>query len=147
MKTAKLIPLILLALSSVGSIAMTVAPAHAGGIPCTAGPLCGGGNPNDPEPGKPPHHDPEPDVIPTNVMIIDCHVSGDPVALPDDLKFRNIGSMVIPAGTRVYWLVKATGDHGFYYPPTDILPGKELPDLNVLKAGALTRDNCRSIIM
>ena len=55
---SRLLPIILLAsISFAGPVAMT-SPAHADGIPCTAGPpVCGGGgggNPNDPgDPGKP----------------------------------------------------------------------------------------------
>ena len=152
---SRLLPILLLAsISFAGPVAMT-SPAHADGIPCTAGPpVCGGGgggNPNDPgDPGKPgggDNPDPGAGVIPLDAMIIDCRVWADPKPAADDLKFRNIGSKTIPAGTRVYWLVKATGDHGYYYPPVDIKPGKELPDLDVLTKIAVTADNCRSMIM
>ena len=151
MYVSKLLPIMLLASMSFAAPLATMSAAHADGIPCTAGPpVCGGGggNPNDPgDPGKPGQPQPDVPVMSPDAMIIDCRVWADPKPAIDDLKFPNIGSKTIPAGTRVYWLVKATGDHGYYYPPIDIKPGKELPDLDILKKLAAITDNCRSMIM
>jgi hypothetical protein len=98
-------------------------------------------------PGGGPENHPTGSFLSSELPLIACRVSGDPVALPDDLKFRNIGSIDIPAGTRVYWLVKATGDHGYYFLTADLKPGKELAAADMLSVGTPPKDNCRSMIM
>jgi hypothetical protein len=148
MIVSKILPFVLLVSIGIAAPVTISSSAHAASVPCTAGPpVCG-----NPDPGNPGKHggdnpDPGASAIPTDAMIIGCRIWADPKPMPDDLKFRNIGGKTIPAGTRVYWLVKATGDHGYYYPPVDILPGKELPDLEVLKTVTETTNGCRSMIM
>lgn len=75
---------------------------------------------------------------------IACLVAGDPEALPDDLRFRNIGDVTIPAGTRVLWLVKQTGEHGTFILANDLLAGAEIDDADALKAGLPPRTHCLS---
>jgi len=80
-------------------------------------------------------------------MLIACRVSGTPEHLPNDLRFRNIGDLTIPAGTRVYWLISETQDHGFFVLPQDLPVGKSVSDLDVLPQGLPTDDHCFSKIM
>jgi len=85
------------------------------------------------------------DVVKT--MLISCRISGTPEAQPNDLKFRNIGDITIPAGTQVYWTVTETGDHGIFALPQDLPVGKAISDLDVLPNGLPTADHCLSKIM
>jgi hypothetical protein len=80
-------------------------------------------------------------------MLIACRVAGTPDDLPNDLKFRNIGDITIPAGTRVYWLISETQAHGFFVLPQDLPVGKSIMDLDVLPQGLPTGDHCLSKIM
>lgn len=47
---------------------------------------------------------------------IACRVDGEPVASPDDLRFRNVGTMTIAAGTLVKWSLPHTGESGVHDP-------------------------------
>lgn len=80
-------------------------------------------------------------------MLISCRVPGTPEDLPNDLKFRNIGDVTIPAGTQVYWIVSETKDHGLFVVPQDLPVGKSISDLDVLPRGLPTTDHCLSKIM
>jgi hypothetical protein len=80
-------------------------------------------------------------------MLIACRVSGTPEGLPNDLKFRNIGDRTIPAGTRVYWMISETKEHGWFVLPQDLLVGKSILQPDVLAAGLPTTDHCYSKIM
>jgi len=149
--------LIAASLGLVTSVTITL-PAHAAA--CTAGPNCGpppgggnpgggnpgGGNPGDGDGGK-PSNPIGTGFVPSGVALIDCRVSGMPKPASDDLKFRNFGTVAIPAGTRVYWLVTETQDHGFYVLPNDLAPGKELLYADILSGQTPPADHCRSKIM
>ncbi len=113
--------------------------------PCDANTDCkppkNPGNPGQPD-------NPDPGVQVSTLPLIDCRVPRSPADATDDVFFRNIGNVEIPAGTRVYWVVKETGDHGYYFLTADLLPGKELIDANALHAPADPAiDHCRSQIM
>lgn len=100
-------------------------------------------------PDIPNDHDDDdtPTIIKQDLMLISCRVWGEPVAMPDDLKFRNIGDLTIPAGTRVYWMIKESGDHGYFSVPVDLQPGDVVFDRDVLKHGLPTDVHCYSKIM
>jgi hypothetical protein len=67
--------------------------------------------------------------------------------MPDDLKFRNIGDLTIPAGTRVYWLVAETREYGWFVLPEDLPVGKSIPEADVLAAGLPVTDHCHSRVV
>jgi hypothetical protein len=159
MTNLKLASMLIAASLGLASTATITLPALAGDhIPCTAGNLCGGGggnpgggnpgggNPGDGDGGKPPVTIGT-GFVPSGIPLIDCRVAGLPRPVTDDLKFRNFGTVAIPAGTRVYWLVSETRDHGFYTLPNDLLPGKELLYSDILSTGTPPADHCRSKIM
>ncbi len=104
-----------------------------------------GGPPPPPDNDKPfdPHLPPDPHDVADNtpLMLIACRIATDP---SDDLRFRNIGDLVIPAGTRVEWMVKESGDHGVFLLPSDLPPGKELSAIDVLKLALPKSDHCYS---
>jgi hypothetical protein len=104
----------------------------------------GGGNPGDNDGDKPATGG---SFVPAGVPLIDCRVAGDPKPVTDDLKFRNFGTVTIPAGTRVYWLVQETSDHGYFVLPNDLQPGKELRYADILSGVTPPLDHCRSKIM
>ncbi|HVY51709.1 MAG TPA: hypothetical protein VHA07_09160 [Devosia sp.] len=128
--------------------AIMVTPANAGA--CTAGPLClppPPKKPNDnPDPGndKPLPEGPE-FAMDRPEMLISCRVPGDAGAQTTDLRFRNIGSALIPAGTRVFWAVNGT-QGGEFFLPADLPVGKELSDADLLKLGVPARTDCLSKI-
>jgi hypothetical protein len=112
------------------------------------------GDPGDPgepnNPGSPGDPYIPPDFFVADIvknMLIACRVSGTPEDLPNDLKFRNIGDLTIPAGTRIYWTVKESGDHGYFVLPTDLPVGESVNDLDVLLTGLPKTDHCYSKIM
>lgn len=147
MTSLKLLSIAALAATLVAPVAIAT-PATALQKPACDSPTC----PNDPPPPHKPGDGGNPGAGSHSFVsevkpLIDCRVSGDPKPLPDDLKFRNIGSVDIPAGTRVYWLVAATGDHGYYFVANDLQPGKEIADTDILTVGTPPKDECRSMIM
>jgi len=153
---SKLASLALLVLLSSLTFAAPTAPAQAQGAcvapPCGGPPPPGGGPPppggGGNSPGSPgnPYIPPEPVVERELTILIACRISGTPEGLPDDLKFRNIGDKTIPAATRVYWMVKESGEHGYFALPHDLPVGESIPDEDVLKAGLPTADHCFSKI-
>ena len=62
------------------------------------------------------------------------------------LRFRNIGKILIKAGTPVSWQVKATRGHGIFALPRDLRPGESLSDAELLKVGAPADARCLSQI-
>lgn len=80
-------------------------------------------------------------------MLISCRVPGTPEDLPNDLKFRNIGDITIPAGSQVYWIAGETQDHGYFVLQQDLPFGQSISDLDVLPRGLPTTDHCLSKIM
>lgn len=146
-----------LALAAVAAIAtalpFTTSSAFADGA-CTAGPNC----PPPPPPPKKPHGDPDPGnndkpkpegpqfAVIKPLMLISCRVPGETgVELTTDLRFRNIGSALIPAGTRVIWYVGGE-QGGEFFLPADLPVGKELSDADLLKLGVPGRTDCLSKI-
>ncbi|MBI4921812.1 MAG: hypothetical protein HY834_08680 [Devosia nanyangense] len=81
---------------------------------------------------------------PTPWPEIACRVAGDPEALPDDLRFRNIGDVVIKAGSAVIWQLKQTGEHGTFHLEHDLLVGADIDDVDILKAGVPANTRCLS---
>lgn len=73
---------------------------------------------------------------------ISCRVDGQPRSLPDDLRFRNIGDVVIAGGTIVQWQIKQTGERGSFTLPRDLLVGAEIDDVDVLRTGLPPRTPC-----
>jgi hypothetical protein len=149
---SKLASTALLVLLAASTFAMPTAPAQAACIAVAnfcppPPPPPGGGNPNNPGNPGDPFIPPGPAVERQLNILIACRVSGTPDALPDDLKFRNIGDKTIPAATRVYWAVKETGEYGYFALPQDLPVGKSVPDNDVLKAGLPTQDHCLSKIV
>lgn len=154
----KLLTVSLTAMMAVSAIlplvASTSAQAAPGGI-CNTDHKC----PPPIIPDIPPPHDgpgsPGDPYIPPDftvaevvkTMLISCRVAGTPDDLPNDLKFRNIGDITIPAGTRVYWLISETQDHGYFVLPQDLPVGKSISDLDILPQGLPTDDHCLSKIM
>jgi hypothetical protein len=45
---------------------------------------------------------------------LSCVVQGTPVEFPDDILLRNIGSVVISAGTKIHWSIPGTTRQGNY---------------------------------
>ncbi len=151
---SKLASLALLVLLTATTFALPTAPAQAGcgvvgvaaNLPCLPPPPPPPGNNGPGSPGNP--------FVPTDPVVerqlnilIACRVSGTPQGLPDDLKFRNIGDKTIPAATRVYWMVKESGEHGYFALPQDLPVGEAIPDEDVLKAGLPTAAHCFSKIV
>jgi hypothetical protein len=54
---------------------------------------------------------------------LDCSVQGTPEELPDDVYIRNVGSTVIPKGTKVDWSADGTTQKGVVVVPVDLTPG------------------------
>lgn len=153
---SKLLTLSLIAVLAFGTaLPLTASNAMAAGRcntdhPCDPGNPGNPGNPGDPGgPGK-PHKDPSFFEVAddgSKQLLIACRVKGEPADLPDDIRFRNIGDATIPASTRIYWLVKETGDHGFYTVPVDLPVGAEITLADILPIGLPTADHCYSKIM
>jgi hypothetical protein len=45
---------------------------------------------------------------------LQCVVQGTPVEFPDDIVLRNIGSVVVPQGTKIHWSIPGTTRQGDY---------------------------------
>jgi hypothetical protein len=165
MTNFKLASMLLAATLGLATNVTITLPAHAASNPICTNPNCGGGgNPGGGDPGDPGGGNPgggnpgdgdggKPSktigtsFVPSGVPLIDCRVAGLPRPVTDDLKFRNFGTVAIPAGTRVYWLVTETQDHGYYTLPNDLAPGQELLYADILSTGTPPADHCRSKIM
>jgi hypothetical protein len=80
----------------------------------------------------------------SDFLLIACRVAGDPAALPDDLRFRNVGDATIPAGSRVLWQMKQTGEHGTFLISRDLPVGADVDDVDVLRAGLPAKTRCLS---
>ncbi len=74
---------------------------------------------------------------------IQCRVAGEPEALPDDLRFRNIGSATISAGTFVLWSLPHTGESGEFMIPRSLPPGASVPELDALLKGLEPNTPCK----
>jgi hypothetical protein len=109
------------------------------------------GGPGDPDPhNNKPYAEGDPSFIAdsrTDTMLVACRIGGTPEALPNDLRFRNIGDLAIPAGTRIYWVIGETKEHGWFVLPQELPVGKSISDPDVLKKGLPTDDHCLSKIM
>ena len=159
---SKLLTLSLVAVLTLSTaLPLAISNAAAAGL-CNTDHVCDLDNPGDPgnpgEPGNPgdpgdngkPYVDPNfPEVADNGPrqLLIACRVKGEPAGLPDDIRFRNIGDATIPASTRIYWLVKETGAHGFYTVPVDLAVGDETTLAGILPVGLPTTDHCYSKIM
>ena len=154
---SKLASLALLALLA-AAFAVPTLPAQAGCAVGVAAPVNCPPPPPPPDIPPPPHNNPgspgdpyiPPDSFVADVvknMLIACRVSGTPAGLPNDIKFRNIGDLTIPSATRIYWMVKETGEHGTFALPADLPVGETVTDADVLAAGLPTTDHCYSKIM
>jgi len=126
--------LALAGLALLAPVLNTVAPAQAmtnSSSPPISSSVPGGGGPDDgtndtdnDNPGMNMGRDRNP------TPLIACKIiKGQP-----DLAFRNIGDVVIPAGTGIMWQVPETGERGTYFIAEDIEPGHELNDGGVLAA-------------
>ena len=97
-------------------------------------------SPDLPQPDQPSNNQPHKEQW----LAIACRVAGDPEARPNDLRFTNVGDVLIPAGTRVFWLLKQTGEHGSFLIGRDLPVGADVPDLDVLRAGLPPNTRCLS---
>lgn len=96
-----------------------------------------GPNNNKPYPEEPDPYGPPPGPKP---LLVACRTdSGEP-----DLKFRNIGEVLIPKGSKVTWAVKESGEHGVFVLPSDLSPGQALSEADVLRLGLPAYDHCFS---
>lgn len=138
----KTLPLLIgaIALSLPISVTLTV-PADAARCMAATCP----GTPTDPnDPGDNPGHG---DRRPENIMIVSCLVQGVPEIDPDDLIFKNVGEITIPAGTEISWQVKQVNERGRYYLPRDLRVGAEIDYDDILKTGAPAKTRCLSSII
>jgi hypothetical protein len=151
---SKLASLSLLALLAVAIVALPTAPVQAQGCPVgAAAPVGCPPPPPPPPPGNNPGSPGDPFTPVDTVaevlknMLIACRVSGTPSDLPNDIKFRNIGELTIPSGTRIYWMIKETGDHGIVPLKADLPVGESVTADGLLKVGVPKTDHCYSKIM
>jgi hypothetical protein len=75
---------------------------------------------------------------------IACRVPGESSEVADDLRFTNIGDVLIPGGTAVFWHLKQTGEHGSFLLKRDLPVGAEIDDADVLNAGLPGKTRCLS---
>ena len=64
-----------------------------------------------------------------------------------DLRFKNIGSALIPAGSQVRWSVQPTGQHGALVLNRDIKVGASINAPGLLRAAAADGASCSSRLM
>lgn len=113
----------------------------------------GGGNDpdaaNQPGPAAPagnnpllPMHNGGTDSDQINLLIACSTLDGE-----TDVRFRNIGSAVIPAGSRVRWSVEPTGQHGAILLPREIKVGGAIKAQDLLRDAAGDGFSCRSHLL
>jgi hypothetical protein len=78
----------------------------------------------------------------TRKPLISCRT----ITTETSVRFRNIGQILIKAGTPISWQVKATSAHGVFSLPRDLKPGETLSGAELLKAGAPADARCLSQI-
>lgn len=146
----KTLPLLIGAIAlSLPIMVASTAPAEAAcrqlaGTPCPGTPT-DDDDPNDNgNPGGTSGHG---DRRPENIMIVSCLVQGVPEIDPDDLTFKNVGEITIPAGTEISWQVKQVNERGRYYLPRDLRVGAEIDYDDILKTGAPAKTRCLSSII
>lgn len=128
----------ILACFALAALAATL-PVSFAATPALANYSCEPGQPNcTPMPG--PNTKPDPVQWPQ----IACRVPGQRDTVSDDLRFRNIGDVVIAAGTAVIWQLKQTGEHGSFFLAHDLPVGAEIDDADILKAGLPADTRCLS---
>lgn len=59
-------------------------------------------------------------------LLLDCAVPGVEFAATNDLLIKNLGSSDLPAGLKLKFRVRSTGDHGAFLLPNSIGAGKQL---------------------
>lgn len=75
---------------------------------------------------------------------IACRIPGDKNVDSDDLRFTNVGDVLIPGGTRIYWHLMQTGEHGNFVLPQDLPVMAEIDDADILEGALPGRTRCRS---
>jgi len=73
-------------------------------------------------------------------MLVACRTDSE----QPDLRFRNVGEVLIPKGSRVNWAVKESGEHGVFVLPADLGPGQALSDSDALRLRLPAYDHCFS---
>jgi hypothetical protein len=117
---------------------------------CTS-PLCNRLPPPPAKPGDPPGDpgnnkpaDEGPDfAVDRPDLLISCRVPTDGAPVTTEVKFRNIGSGLIPAHTKVIWYVGGK-QGGEFFLPQDLPVGKELTAADLLKLGVPAKTDCLS---
>lgn len=97
---------------------------------------CEPGQPNCTPMGQGDHATPWPQIA--------CRAWGDPEALPDDLKFTNVGDVLIKAGSLVFWQMLKTGDSAWFSVPYDLPPGGSVNAADLLSQGVPENTRCLS---
>lgn len=75
---------------------------------------------------------------------IACRVPGESSAVADDLRFTNVGDVLIPGGTQVFWQLKQTGEKGSFLLKRDLPVGADIDDADVLEAALPGKTRCLS---
>lgn len=75
---------------------------------------------------------------------IACRAQGEPEARPDDLKFTNVGDVLIEAGSLVFWQMLKTGDSAWFTIPFDLPPGASVAAADLLSEGVPENTRCLS---
>ena len=75
---------------------------------------------------------------------IACRIPGDAADKANDLRFTNIGDVVIPGGTPIFWQLKQTGEHGSFSLQRDLPVGAEIDAADILNAALPGKTRCLS---
>ena len=129
----------LLTVALTASLLATSLPVVFTATPSLAQKSCEPGQPNCvpmDQIGKGSHKTPWPEIA--------CRVPGDSSEIADDLRFTNVGDVVIPGGTEVFWHLKQTGERGSFLLKRDLPVGADIDDTNVLKTGLPGKTRCLS---
>jgi hypothetical protein len=74
-------------------------------------------------------------------LLFDCAVPGVEFAATNDLLIKNLGSSDLPAGLKLKFRVRSTGDHGAFLLPNSVGAGKQLLIADMLH-GAIAGAPC-----
>jgi hypothetical protein len=83
-----------------------------------------------------PHRIPWPQIA--------CRVPGTAAETADDLRFTNVGDVLIPGGTAVFWQVRQTGERGTFTLRHDLPVGAAVTDADVLGQTVPGKTRCVS---
>jgi hypothetical protein len=81
------------------------------------------------------------------IFQMSCVVSGTPTEFPDDIKIKNTGAAVIPAGMKIHWVIAAPHHEGNYTFAAPLGVGQQVFISHAFSGGAGAGTPCTTSIV